>query len=613
MKNCSIQIRILLICVALFFFKAGYSQRIRYELSCPNAIHHEAEINLIAANILLKPATFRMSRSSPGRYATHEFGKNVYDVKAYDIKGNSLVINRIGGDVFQVNQHKGYIKVSYKLYANYADGTYASVDGTGLHLNMPSVFMWMKEADNLPIEIQFNIPKEKNWKIATQLKPTKDPSVFTASSLQYFMDCPTKIGDLHIKEWSVKNTDNKDCTFRIALEANASDSVINVLTEKVQRITQEAKSVYGEYPTYDYGTYTFLSSINPYVQGDGMEHRNSTMITIPSETVETDGWALDVFAHEFFHCWNVERIRPKTLEPFNFEKSNMSNELWFAEGFTQYYGQMLMVRSGLIADTSYAQVMDNAVFAKENTMGCKAYSPIDASRHAVFVDAGVAVDKNNYPNMFTSYYTYGATIALALDLELRTQFKSSLDEYMQLVWQRHGKTEIPYTVEDLENALGALTKNTSFSTSFFKKYVYGHEPIEFDRLFAPAGFLIKKDKNGKAWMGGRFQDTDKGVIVQENTILGTPIYNAGLDIDDIIVQIDGKPVSKQDDIYAIVDTHAPNEMISIVFKHRGKEQKASVKLIENPYFTVYPYEKQGLIITPEIAAFRKNWLGSKVK
>ena len=591
---------------------SGFAQKIRYEMSCPNAAHHEAEISLIASNIPLNSAIFKMSRSSPGRYATHEFGKNVYNVKAFDSKGNSLIINRIDGDIYQVPKHSGYIKVTYTLYANYPDGTYSGIDVTNWHINMPSAFMWMKGMDKALIEIQFKIPKEKNWKIATQLKPTSDPTTFTASSLQYFMDSPTKIGDLIFKEWTVKNKDNKNYTFRLALEAAATDSGATVYSQRLQRIVSEEQAVFGELPAYDYGMYTFITSINPYVRGDGMEHRNSTMIALPTE-FNTEGGMDDVFAHEFFHCWNVERIRPKTIEPFNFEKSNMSNELWIAEGFTQYYGQLFMVRSGFMADTTYAQVIDNAVFTKNNSIGARDYSPIDASRHAVFVDAGVALDKTNYPNMFISYYAYGAAIAMDLDLELRNHFKSSLDEFMKLLWQKHGKTEIPYTVVDLQNILTQLTKNDTFSEEFFKKYIYGHATIDYEPLLAPAGFVIKKMKPGKAWMGGRFANTDGGVQVEQNTTKEAPAYTAGLDIEDIIVQLDGKPIKKQEEIYAIIDAHKPGDVISIVYKHRNKDQTAQVKLIENPYFSVESFESNGQPITAEIADFRKNWLGSKVK
>ena len=606
-------LRLILLVLAITFITFNsFAHKIRYEVSSPNAIHHEAEISLIASDIPLKPVTFRMSRSSPGRYATHEFGKNVYNVKAFDQKGNALIINKIDGDVYQVIKHKGYVKVTYTLFANHPDGTYSGIDVTNWHFNMPSAFMWMKGLEKTPIEIQFNVPKDKNWKIATQLKPTQNATTFTAPDLQYFMDSPTKIGDLIFKDWTVANKDGKNYTFRLALEATASDSSITVFTQNLQRIVLEEQAIFGEVPAYDYGMYTFIASINPYVRGDGMEHRNSTMIAIPAN-FNTEGVIDDVFAHEFFHCWNVERIRPKTIEPFNFEKSNMSNELWFAEGFTQYYGQLMMVRSQLMADTSYADVIDNAVYTKRNTVGAREYSPIEASQHAVFVDAGVAIDKTNYQNMFTSYYAYGASIAMALDLELRGRYKSSLDDYMKLLWQKHGKTEIPYTVADLQNILAQLSNDKIFAADFFKKYIYGHEPINYEALLAPAGFVIKKNKEGKAWIGSAFGDTQEGVKIERNTVNGTPLYESGVDMGDILLELDGKIIKKLEDVDKMIDAHKPGDSIPMVYKHHNKKITAQITLIENPYFLVMPYEKEGVPITAEITAFRKKWLGSKVK
>jgi predicted metalloprotease with PDZ domain len=216
------------------------------------------------------------------------------------------------------------------------------------------------------------------------------------------MDSPVKIGKLHTREWKVTNPDHKTYTFRLALEAEASESLVDSFTQKLQLIVKEAQAVFGEVPAYDNGSYTFIASLNPYVHGDGMEHRNSTMITSGRVFTGANSF-LGTFAHEFFHCWNVERIRPKSLEPFNFEKSNMSEGLWVAEGFTQYYGWLLMRRAGLTPDSIFNLQMASLVNAKENTPGGKYYTPLENSQRAVFVDAGVSVDRTNYPNMFTSY------------------------------------------------------------------------------------------------------------------------------------------------------------------------------------------------------------------
>jgi predicted metalloprotease with PDZ domain len=597
--------------IAVLWISHTYAQKINYVVSFPNIVHHEANISLAASGLPAGKAVFRMSRSSPGRYATHEFGKNVYDVKAFDQNGNPVTITRIDGDVYEVPKQNGFVRVDYTLYAAYADGTYSGIDPNSIHLNMPATFLWIKGFDKAPITVTFNIPADKKWTIATQLKPTDKSIEFTAPGLQYFMDCPTKIGNLTWKEWNIKNPNGNNYTFRLALEADASDTLAGTFAGKVKRITEEAQAVFGEVPAYDYGTYTFIASINPYVEGDGMEHRNSTMITIPNEFTG-DNSLLGVFAHEFFHCWNVERIRPKTLEPFNFEKSNMSNELWCAEGFTQYYGQLLLCRTGLRPQRETLAFFAALINTKENSAGAKRFSPIDMSRHAVFVDAGTAVDRTNYPNMFSSYYPYGGAIALALDLQLRTQFQLTLDDYMTALWKRFGKTEIAYTVPGLEEVLADVTHDKAFASDFFAKYVTGHESFNYASLLEKAGLTLKKQNAGKAWLGP-VQFTEGTTTISSNTVIGTPLYTAGLDFEDVILQLDSKLVARPADINEILNTHKPGDVIQVQFKHRGETKTVAVTLGENPAFVIVPLEQAGSTITKEMMDFRNSWLGSKIK
>lgn len=596
----------LLVCI---LNQSVYAQTIRYEVSFPNAVHHEAQISLTVNQLPKQTAVFRMSRSSPGRYATHEFGKNVYNVRAFDEQNKPLAITRTEGDVYTVPNHNGTVRMSYTLYGNYPDGTYMGIDPQSIHLNMPATFMWVKGFDKRPIELTFTLPGENMGIVATQLVPTADRYTFSAPGLQYFMDSPTKIGKLAIKEWKRTSTAGKPITFRVALEAGVADSTAEGFAKKIERIVDQAKAVYGEFPGYDYGNYTFLASLNPYVRGDGMEHRNSTMIAVPLDFTGPEP-VLGVFAHEFFHCWNVERIRPKTLEPFNFEKSNMSYELWFAEGFTQYYGELLLVRAGFTPISEYTNTLTGIISGKSLTPGGLYYSPIDASCHAVFVDAGVSIDRTNYGNMFTSYYTYGAAVALALDLELR-QRNLSLDTYMKAVWQRFGKPEQPYTVEGLQSVLASLT-TPELARSFFSNYVYGHEAIDYASLLARAGLTIKKAQEGKAWMGAvRYAETGNGLTINTNTIRETPLYKAGLDIDDRITALDGQAVTKVSELLALLNKHKPGETIQVAYMHRGETKMASITLEENPAISVQLNENAGLTLTPEMKRFRDGWLEKK--
>lgn len=583
------------------------AQKISYHLSFRNAAHHEARITMEVSGTVLPQLTFRMSRSSPGRYATHEFGKNVYDLEATDASGKSLPIKRIDADIWQVSGYKGTVKLSYTLYGNYADGTYAGIDPASIHLNMPASFMWVKGLEVVPIQVTFEVP-DTAFTIATQLKPTADKNTFTAPNLQYLMDSPTKIGKLTWREWPISNGAT-NMTMRLALEADATPEQADTLASWVKRITQQAKAVFGEYPAYDYGTYTFLASINPWVHGDGMEHRNSTMISIP-DTFSLDYDNTEVFAHEFFHCWNVERIRPKTLEPFNFEKSNMSNELWCAEGFTQYYGGLLFVRAGLSKDTAYKSVLAGLINSKLNTPGATLYTPIQASNEAVFTDAGRSIDPTNFPNIFTSYYTYGGALALALDLTLRQQGKTG-DNFMQQMWKAHGKPEKPYTVADMQTALGMVT-TPAFAKTFFDTYVYAPGKPNYETLLAPAGFAVQKSAPGKAWIGRiRYTPGQNGIAIAGNTVRGMPLYEAGLDADDVLLTMDNKFIKRQDDVNTILNTHQPGDKVPVSYLHHGKSMQSTITVMENPAVAIVTYEQAGLPVTDAIKAFRKSWLGSK--
>ncbi|MDQ6480244.1 PDZ domain-containing protein [Dyadobacter sp. LHD-138] len=588
---------------------AASAQKISYDVSFPNMVHHEASIEVTVTGAPQKQLLFRMSRSSPGRYATHEFGKNVYDVIALDQAGKQVPVERVDGDVYRVNTADGFAKVRYTLYANHPDGTYAGVDQNSIQLNMPASLMWVKELEKAPAEVNFRLPEGKGWTIATQLKPTEKANVFTAPDLQYLMDSPVKIGKLIVKKWSLKNKDNKNLDFRLALEADTDQSGATQFAHKIQKITEESGAVFGEFPSFDYGQYTFLASINPYVKGDGMEHRNSTMIALP---VKFDGSnnLLGVFSHEFFHSWNVERIRPKSLEPFNYEKSNMSQALWFAEGFTQYYGELILKRAGFTTLEDIARTFSGLVNTKENTPGARRVSPAEASCMAVFVDAGVAVDKTNYPNTYTSYYPYGASIALALDLELMSR-KLSLDAYMRAVWAQYGQTEIAYTISDLQQVLETVTGDKAFALDFFKKYVNGHESFDYTPWFQNAGLTLKKEFEGQAWLGNLRYNGE--LVIAANTIKGTPAYQAGLDIDDQILKLDGKSVKSESDIKTLLTGHKPGDEISVEYEHRGEPKLAMMKLAENPRLVLVPNEKLNLPVTDAMQAFRKSWLDSKVR
>ena len=581
---------------------------LEYKISFPNAVHHEAEVELLIPDVPAGPLTFRMSRSSPGRYATHEFGKNVYAVKAFNGNGTELPVIQVEGDVYSVDKHDGTLKISYTVFGNWVDGTYLAIDEIHAHLNMPAAFMWVPVLSGRPIQIKFNDLNKYGWKVATQLKPTVLPDTFTAPDLNYFMDSPVELSDHHLISWTDKNADNTEQVIRVSAHSVDSKDVVSGYAKMVERMVKESKAVFGELPRFDHGIYTFLQDVSQDNDGDGMEHRNSTVITDPQNKIagnEED--LLGTFSHEFFHAWNVERIRPKTLEPFNFSHANMSSELWFAEGFTQYYGNLILKRAGFLSDKQFQGVLSGILNGVLNNPGSAQFSASHMSRRAVFVDAGVSVDRNNYANTFTSYYTYGAFVALGLDLRLRSEFNLTLDDFMQAVWKKHGKTEIPYSIPDLQNVLGTLT-NTGFAEDFFSKYILGTEKNDYVKLLANAGLNLKKAFPGKASIGNiRLNVTDGKSRVVSPTIKGSAAYEAGIDMGDYILKIGDNVLNGNLD--DILEKYKPGERVSVVFEHKGKIKTATLNLMESNILELVENDKA----SQEQIRFKNNWLSSKVK
>lgn len=595
------------------FYVAKAQQEISYEVSFPNAIHHEAQISMLIPNVPSGALKVRMSRSSPGRYATHEFGKNIYHLKAFDADGKVLPLNQPAGDEYEIPTHGNTVKITYTLFGNWIDGTYAGFDETHAHMNMPATFAFPIGMDNRPRLVKFNFAEKQGWKVATQLKPMGNNSYY-AANLQYFMDSPTEIANYKTASWKVKNPDGKVQTIHVVAHANDDQQTVDNYATMVKKVVAEHMAVWGELPNYDYGNYYFLQDVHPSYAGDGMEHRNSTVIVQRTPKIAgNESGLLGTFSHEYFHSWNVERLRPKGLEPFNFEHSNISDGLWVAEGFTQYYGNLLLTRAGFRTVDNAAQTFNGLVNAVLNSPGAKNFSPIQASRYAVFADAGVAIDQTNKGNIFTSYYTYGAAIALALDLHLRADFKLTLDDYMRALWKAHGKPEIPYTMPDLEKVLAQLTKNPAFAADFFKNYVYGTAKNDYEKLLLNAGFVLRKSNPGKAYTGLGRLNFENGKAIIGQTQMGTPAYDAGLDFDNILLTFDGQTVPDQATLAKITEAHQPGDVVTVTYSYHGEEKTTQLKFAENPALELVSIEKTGGILTPAMQAFRNNWLNSQIK
>src|SRR5688572_10603144 len=239
-----------------------------YRVSFPAPEHRYAVVDVTFPNVPAGVLQARMSRSSPGRYAVHEFAKNVYDVRAFDGQGKELKPTRPNPYQWDVAGHDGTVRITYKVYGDLVDGTYLGIDAGHAHMNMPATLMWARRLDDRPARVTFTPPPGSNWKPATQLFPTADEWTFTAPNLQYLFDSPTELSAYRLRQFTVKNADGKTYTIRAAVHTDSSDQDIDQYAAGVEKIVKEQGAVFGEYPAFDTGTYTFLADYLPSNAGD---------------------------------------------------------------------------------------------------------------------------------------------------------------------------------------------------------------------------------------------------------------------------------------------------------------------------------------------------------
>ncbi len=595
---------------------------VRYEVSFPQAVHHEARVSVTFPVRRRDTVEVWMSRSSPGRYALHEFAKNVYDVSAVDGRGRPLRVTWKDPYRWFVGGHDGTVTFRYTLFGDRADGTYAQIDPTHAHLNMPATFAFARGLEARPIRIRFDVPAGSRWRPATQLVPTADPFTFTAPDLQYFMDSPTELSDYTLRTWTVARQGGRVDTIRLALHHQGTEAEADSYAAMAQKVVREEQAIYGELAPYDHGTYTFLADYLDWASGDGMEHRNSTVLSARGHLKTDAVGLLGTVAHEFFHSWNIERIRPKALEPFDFTRANASDALWFGEGFTSYYDALVLRRAGFLDDAAYGEDIGGNVNALINTNGRRFFGARDMALQAPFVDAATAIDPNNRPNTFLSYYTYGAAVGLGLDLTIRTRFPGkTLDGFMRAMWEQYGRTTRryvvpkPYTVDDLERVLGAYTGDRAFAADFFARYVTGREVVDYAALLDAVGFVLRPARPGAGSMGTvQLAFDSAGAVIRSAVFASDPLYAAGLERGDRLLSVDGRPITSADAWTAATGTRRPGDTAEVVFQRRAGGERVTVRVpfAQDAQLVIVPYEKDGKTPSAAQAALRAAWLGSRV-
>lgn len=481
--------------------------KIGYELGMSNPAAHLFEVKMTVETIVPEVSfDIQMPRWSPGRYAVVDFAKGVQEVRAatacppnvVDCLSANLPVTRIDTQTWRISPNRQKkVDITYKVFANNLSGTFSQLDARHANYNGGTIFMYIAGHKQDPVELKITPPP--SWKIMNGRVVKEGQTEWKFDNYDILIDTPTEIApDFTVDEFRVGGK-----IYRVLVHSFGDEGGKRAqLVKDIERIVRSQTAMM---PPPDYDSYTFIIHFAPGNEtgGDGMEHLTSTQI-IETDTLSSqngyDG-ALSTVSHEFFHVWNVKRLRPVGLGPWDFTQPVNTRGLFIAEGFTNYYGKMHLERSSVWTDRQLIDSYSRTITNIENSPGSRLTSAVEASLIAPFLDRATRVQNTNIANTTVSYYPKGELVALALDLMIRKRSngRKSLDDVMRKMYDdfyvKAAKNTYylkgrAYTVEEFERVTSEVT-GVSMS-DYFKRYVYAVEPPPYDEGLAFVGMKLTR-------------------------------------------------------------------------------------------------------------------------
>jgi len=489
--------------------------KISYRISMPQPASHLFEVQLDVSGLAgAERVDFQMPRWSPGRYAVFDFAKNVQELKAanscppekmFAIK--TLPVERLDTQTWRVStEGSGCVNLLYKVFADDLSGTFSQLDERHANFNGGSVFVYVVGHKQDAVSLKVEAPLA--WKIINGYSTRPDESEFRFPNYDLLIDTPTEVApDFTVQTFEVGGKLYRVVVHSLGPEGGHRDELVRAV-EKIVRA--EVATI--EPPEFE--QYTFLFHFDPNARrGDGMEHLNST------EIIETGALAdpkvldsaIGTAAHEFFHNWNVKRLRPVGLGPWDFTRPVVTRGLWIAEGFTNYYGKLSLRRAGIWGDEDLFKSYAATIGGIENSPGSRLMSAVESSLLAPFLDRASHDQRTNLADTSVSYYPKGETLAVTLDLLIRgrSRGRASLDDVMRRAYEEFYLKGAPdsyylkgraYTVEDFQRVASEVA---GFDLSdFFRRHVYGVEPPPYDEALGYVGLRLVRAPDAKPTSAG---------------------------------------------------------------------------------------------------------------
>jgi predicted metalloprotease with PDZ domain len=591
---------------------------LHYYLRLPRPTTHLIEVEIVAQKVALPAIDFMIPAWMPGRYAIYDFAKGVQEFAASDAKDQPLHWVKMDKQTWRVEARAAHdlpatVRVRYRVFANDLGGSFSQLDSMHANLNNASVFMYIAGHKGDPLTLSVDAPAAGAgpWKIISGFSLSAEQHEFKVPNYDRLVDTLIEI----CSDCSVDEFHETGKTFRVVVHSYADPgSNSSKLVDGLKKIVRSEMAMM---PAPDFDQYTFLFHFAPEIpQGDAMEHLNSTQIIVRG-SLNGGGCseALEIAAHEFFHLWNVKRLRPVGLGPFDYGRETYTPSLWFAEGVTSYYAYLHLLRSGNWSRQEFLRRIAAEIRDLEAEPGRKLMSAESASFNAWFYDRSPQMQETNFANTTISYYNKGALLGLLLDLEIRfrTNGRKSLDDVLVFMYRKFYEQPPTsyygpgrgYEENDIPEAVNIVSAS-DFNT-FFEQYVRGTEALPYASTLARAGLelLVAVTPGSVPSLGILYRRQEHGLkilVVRP----GGAADRAGLSRDDLLTEVDSLSLADSD-LDGRLKIYPPGAQVPVTMERHGKENRITATL-DPPTPNAYSIEEVSGA-TPAQVDIRNGWLG----
>jgi len=481
---------------------------------------------------------FRVAAWRPGRYIMQDYAGAVSAFSAKTSSGKALKWRKVNKDTWRVMhaEKTQALEIQYNYFANNQDAGSSFLGEGQAYFNGVNLFMSIPGRYDDPATL--NVPSlPKDWKIATALKKTGDKS-FSASSFHELVDSPT----VFAKQMKQLKFQDKGVTFYLHFQGDyrGGSETDKAAITNIKAIVQEQVAIFGEYP---FKEYHFIYRLLPFDMRHAVEHSYSASFALPDRVCNSPEAIKSIYgisSHEFWHVWNVKRIRPAALMPYDYSTPPYTGLHWFTEGVTQYYTQLTMARAGVISHDKFLVDIGNTLSNIGNSYAASQISPTQSS-----LDSWLAISPYKNKHFSISYYTLGYRAGLILDLEMRSQTGVTMDDLFRELYFTYYKQGKGVPEDGIQQAVEKLTRRNW--QPFFDRFIYGPETADYTTIFSRFGIKVTKAPKEKTTLERlgitRFDQISQGLLIRDLHLDGDA-YKAGLGVGDLIMTIDEKDAAR---------------------------------------------------------------------